>query len=108
MLAASTERMTETAPLFAALLSIPTGTRYPALNLDPQQQKQRTLEVLVEQVEALSRHQPVLIVCEDAHWIDPSTQDVFTLLAEHIGRLAVLLLVPSGPNLHRLGPAMRR
>lgn len=98
LLAASTERMTETAPLFAALLSIPTGNRYPALNLDPQQQKQRTLEVLVEQVEALSRRQPVLIVCEDAHWIDPSTQDVFTLLAEHIGCLAVLLLVTFRPE----------
>ena len=97
LLAASTERMTETAPLFAALLSIPTGNRYPALNLDPQQQKQRTLEVLVEQVEALSRRQPVLIVCEDAHWRS-STQDVFTLLAEHIGRLAVLLLVTFRPE----------
>ena len=98
LLAASTERMSETAPLFAALLSIPTGSRYPELNLDPQQQKQRTLEVLVEQVEALSRRQPVLIVCEDAHWIDPSTQDVFTLLAEHIGRLAVLMLVTFRPE----------
>jgi class 3 adenylate cyclase/pimeloyl-ACP methyl ester carboxylesterase len=98
LLAPSTRRMAETAPLFAALLSIPTGDRYPALNLDPQQQKRRTLEVLVEQVEALSSRQPVLMVCEDAHWIDPSTQDVFTLLAERIGRLAVLMLVTFRPG----------
>ena len=42
--------MAETVPLFAALLSISTADRYPALNLSPQQQKQRILEVLVDQV----------------------------------------------------------
>jgi len=98
LLTPSTKRMAETAPLFAALLSIPTGDRYPALNLTPQQQKQRILEVLVEQVEALSMRQPVLMVCEDAHWIDPSTQEALSLLAERIGHLAVLMLVTFRPD----------
>ena len=98
LLAPSTESMAETTSLLAALLSIPGGERHRLLDLNPQQQKQRTLEVLVEQVETLSNHQPVLIICEDAHWIDPSTQEFFTLLAERIGSVAVMMLVTYRPD----------
>jgi predicted ATPase len=66
MLVGSHAQRTESAPLFAAMLSLPTD-RYPALGLSPQRRKEKTLEMLVGQVEALSRLQPVLIVFEDAH-----------------------------------------
>ena len=61
------------APLYAALLSIPTEGRYPALDLTPRRQKDLTVEALTRQVLALARIKPVLFVIEDAHWIDPST-----------------------------------
>ena len=54
--------------------------------------------MLTEQVEALAARQPVLIICEDAHWIDPSTEQLFTLLAERIGRAAVMVLVTYRPD----------
>ncbi len=43
VLAGSAAEITEFAPLFAALLSLPTA-RYPPLNLSPQRQKEETLE----------------------------------------------------------------
>src|SRR5262245_53562756 len=58
----------EAAPLLASLLSIPTGDRYPPLDLSPQEQKEKTLHAFVAQVVGLAARQQVLIVVEDAHW----------------------------------------
>ena len=54
MLAGGPEQRAEAAPLFAALLSLPTE-RYPPLKLSPQKQKEKTLEALAGQIEALAR-----------------------------------------------------
>jgi class 3 adenylate cyclase len=59
------------AALFAEMLSLPNDGRYPALELAPQQRRHRTLEALTTQMEVLTRQSPVLMIFEDAHWIDP-------------------------------------
>ena len=56
---------------FAEMLSLPNDGRYPALELTPQQRRQKTLEALTAQVEALARQNPVLMIFEDVHWTDP-------------------------------------
>ena len=53
VLAQATNDLSEVAPLLADLLSIPTGERYPALNLTPQKRKEKTLQALVAQVGGL-------------------------------------------------------
>jgi class 3 adenylate cyclase/tetratricopeptide (TPR) repeat protein len=97
VLVGSPEQRANAAPLIAALLSLPTG-RYPPLNLSPQKQKEKTLEALVGQVEALSRIQPVLMVLEDAHWIDPTSQEAINLLASRIHALPCLFLITFRPE----------
>jgi predicted ATPase len=62
--------------LLADLLSLPAEQRYPPLALSPQRKKEKTLEALVRQLVGLSRRQPVLFVCEDLHWIDPSSREL--------------------------------
>ena len=57
--------------MLAALLSLPTDGRYPPLNLTPQKRKERTLKALLAQIEGLAARQSLLMVVEDAHWIDP-------------------------------------
>jgi predicted ATPase len=74
----------ESAPLLAALLSIPTGDRYPPLELSPEVQKQRTLKVLLDHLIGLAAQQPVLAVYEDVHWVDPSTLELLGQLIERI------------------------
>jgi class 3 adenylate cyclase len=64
------------AALFAEMLSIPNDGRYPTLELTPQQRRQKTLEALTAQLEALSRSNPVLMIFEDAHWTDPTSLEV--------------------------------
>jgi predicted ATPase len=99
LLALGTDKLDEAAPLIAALFGITTGERYALPELTPQRQKQRTLEVLVEQLEGLAAAQPVLVTYEDVHWSDPTTQELLTLAVERIQRLPVLLLITFRPEL---------
>jgi class 3 adenylate cyclase len=70
---AQTSTSIEDAALFADTLSLPNDGRYPALELAPEQRRQKTLEALVSQTEALARQNPVLMIFEDAHWADPTS-----------------------------------
>jgi predicted ATPase len=97
VLAGSEALFAESAPLFAALLSLPVD-RYPPLNLSPQKQKEKTLEALALQVEALARQQPVLMIYEDAHWIDATGQEGLDLLVPRLQGLPVLLIVTYRPD----------
>ena len=78
------------AALFAEMLSLPNDGRYPTLELGPQQRRQRTLEALTTQIEALSRQSPVLTIFEDAHWIDPTSLEVLGRAVDRIRTLGVL------------------
>ena len=70
---AQTSTSTQDVALFAEMLSLPNDGRYSALDPDPQQQRQRTLEALNLQMEVLSRSNPVLMIVEDVHWSDPTS-----------------------------------
>ena len=97
VLAGSAEQIAECASLLAALLSLPTE-RYPPLKLSPQKQKEKTLEALAGQVEALCNHQPVLAVFEDAHWIDPTSQELLDLFLGRSQGLPILLVITHRPE----------
>jgi predicted ATPase/class 3 adenylate cyclase len=86
-------------PLFASLLSIDAGSRYPPLGLTPQRRKARTIEALVAWLETLAARRPVLLVLEDAHWIDPTTMELFDLSIGPLGGLPVLAVVTFRPDL---------
>jgi predicted ATPase len=87
----------ERVALLAALLSLPTD-RYPPLNMSPQKQKERTIEVLVEQITLLARTNPVLIVFEDVHWIDPTTLEAINQIISAVSETRVLLVVTFRPE----------
>ena len=67
--------------MLADPLSIPTGDRYPPLNLTPQKRKEKTFHAQLAQ-RGLAACQPVLMVWEDGHWSDPTTREVLDLLTE--------------------------
>ena len=97
LIAREAPRVDAAAALFAALLSLPVE-RYPPLNLSPQKQKERTLEALLGRVEALAERGPVLMVVEDVHWIDPTSQELLQLLVPQVHRRPVLLIVTHRPE----------
>jgi class 3 adenylate cyclase/tetratricopeptide (TPR) repeat protein len=98
VLGEGTKDIGEAAPLLAELLSIPTGERYPRLDLTPQKRKEKTLKALLAQVEGLSAKQPVLMVFEDAHWIDPTTREFLDLIIDRVPILRVLLIITYRPE----------
>ena len=95
---AQTSTSKQDAALFAEMLSLPNDGRYPALDLDPQQRRQKTLEALTAQVEALSRQNPVLMIFEDAHWTDPTSLEAFGRVVDRVRSLPVLLIVTFRPE----------
>jgi class 3 adenylate cyclase/tetratricopeptide (TPR) repeat protein len=97
VLVGSDAERAETAGLFAALLSLPTD-RYAMPTLSPQRLKEKLLDALTGQVAALSRTHPVLIVFEDAHWVDPTTQELLDLLVPRLRTLRVMLVVTHRPQ----------
>ena len=88
----------EDASLFAEMLSLPNDGRYPAIELTPQQRRQRTLEALVAQIEALTRFSPVLMIFEDAQWIDPTSLEALGRMVDRVRTLRALLIVTFRPE----------
>jgi class 3 adenylate cyclase/predicted ATPase len=84
--------------LLMELLSVPGGERFPPLDLTPQRKKERTLTALLRQLEGLTRRQPVLMIFEDLHWIDPTSREFLDLLFARSDRLSVLLVATFRPE----------
>jgi predicted ATPase len=86
------------AALFAEMLSLPNDGRYPKLELSPQQRRQKTLEGLTAQLEALARSKPVLMIFEDVHWVDPTSLDALGRAVDRVRSLGVLLIGTHRPE----------
>jgi class 3 adenylate cyclase/predicted ATPase/DNA polymerase III delta prime subunit len=100
-LLAPTRPSDEDVALLAELLSIPVTTtagRYPVLNLTPQRKKERTFKALLRQLAMLARQRPVLMVFEDAHWVDPTSMEQLDRVVEQVRCSAVLLLITFRPE----------
>jgi class 3 adenylate cyclase/predicted ATPase len=93
MMLAQTSTSKEDAALFAEMLSLPNDGRYPAIDLAPEQRRQRTLEALTTQVAKLASQRPVLMIFEDAHWSDPTSLEAFGRTVDQIKTLPALLIV---------------
>ena len=98
ILEGSTESKAEVVPLLAALLSIPFGQRYPPLQINEQVQKQRTMDALLEQLVLLSIRGPVLVVFEDAHWIDPTSLELISAVVRRVADLRAMVIVTHRPE----------
>jgi tetratricopeptide (TPR) repeat protein len=86
------DEVAATLPYLATLLSIPIGSRYPPIADSPERQREQTLRVLEAQVLNLARQQPVLVIFEDLHWVDPSTLGLIDQLVRKTGDLPVMVL----------------
>ena len=95
---AQTSTSIEDAALFAEMLSLPNDGRYPALELLPEQRRQRTLDALMAQMQALTRASPVLMILEDAHWTDPTSLGTVRPGRGPDRNLRVLLIVTFRPE----------
>ena len=98
MILAQTSTSKQDVALFAEMLSLPNDGRYPAIDLAPEQRRQRTLEALTTQVAKLASQRPVLMIFEDAHWTDPTSLEAFGRTVDQIKTLPALLVVTFRPE----------
>jgi class 3 adenylate cyclase/tetratricopeptide (TPR) repeat protein len=82
--------------LFSELLSLPNSTA--DLNLSPQRKRETLFNAFLRQLEAQTRQRPVLMVLEDAHWIDPTSRELLDLTVDCVRRLPVLLVITFRPE----------
>ena len=94
----STVSTDEDVAVLAELLSIPTGDRSLPIALTPQRKKERSFNALVRQLEGLACRHPVMIVFEDAQWIDPSSRELLDWTVERVASLPVLALITFRPE----------
>ncbi len=90
--------VSEVAPLFAAILSLPAGERYPPMDMTATRQKEKTIEALANQIVLLSRERPLLLIIEDVHWIDPSTLEALDILIERTREAPCLVVITYRPE----------
>jgi len=88
----------EDVAFLADLLSLPRSERHPLPDLSPQRKKERTLEALIHGLEGLAHRQPLVMILEDAHWIDPTSRELLDLIVERVRSLPVLLIVTFRPE----------
>jgi class 3 adenylate cyclase len=88
----------EDLPLFAELLSLPGLPASPLLELPPQRKKELTFAALLRRLESLALRQPLLMVFEDVHWIDPTTRELLDRAIVLAERLPVLLIATFRPE----------
>ena len=100
LLASSSRDVTRDAAMLAELLSIPSGDRYPPRPdlVSSQKRKEETLAALLAQLDGLAAHRPVLLVFEDAHWIDPTSLELLERTIDRVHGLPVLLIVTARPE----------
>jgi predicted ATPase len=72
--------------------------RYPALEIDPQQRRHRTLEALIAQLAGLASQHPLLMIFEDVDWIDPTSLEVLNRNVDRIKTSPVLLIITFRPE----------
>ena len=84
--------------LIADLLSLAYEQRYGPIDLAAPQRKERTLQALTNRLLTLANERPVVFLFEDAHWIDPTTQELVDATAARIADAAVLMIVTHRPE----------
>jgi predicted ATPase len=55
-------------------------------------------ERFIAQLSGLAAHGPVLMVLEDAHWVDPTTRELFDVVIERARKLPILFIMTYRPE----------
>ncbi|MGH1570713.1 AAA family ATPase [Methylobacterium sp. P31] len=84
--------------IIAALLSVSVEGRYPSLDYSAQKQRALTLDAVLAYISRLSTEQPVLMLFEDVHWIDPTSLELLQAIVDRIQSLPALLIVTFRPE----------
>jgi len=98
LLAQSVHHNPEHLAVLASLLALQVDDGYRLRDITPQKRKEKTFAALLAQLDGLAAQQPVLLIFEDAHWIDPTSLELLAAAVEQAPRLRVLMLITARPE----------
>lgn len=84
-------------PILCSWLGLPIPTEYPLLQFSAERQKNLLLVALVDLLLQLAQNHAVLILMEDMHWVDQTSQELLNLLLQASEKQSILLLMTSRP-----------
>jgi class 3 adenylate cyclase/tetratricopeptide (TPR) repeat protein len=84
--------------LITELLSLPLPNGDTSVNYSPQRKKEKTLDALVRHLAGLTKRQPVLLIFEDIHWIDPTSRELLDLTIQRIEQLPIMAIATFRPE----------
>jgi class 3 adenylate cyclase/tetratricopeptide (TPR) repeat protein len=84
--------------VLANLFALPTSGQDKLQELSPQQRKEKTFSAFLSQIEGLAARQPLYMIFEDAHWIDPTSLELLSAVVQHVPQLKILMLVTARPE----------
>ncbi len=87
----------DTLPYMLALLGLSEANN-PLAQMDQQIRRRRTLDAIKRLLLRESLSQPLILIFEDLHWLDPESQALLDLLADSIGTARILMLVNYRPE----------
>jgi class 3 adenylate cyclase/tetratricopeptide (TPR) repeat protein len=90
----------ETLALLADLLAIRRDGQDPSLGMSAQRKKRELFVALMRLLEAYAAVRPVVLVVEDLHWIDPSSDELIGILIDRVKTLPVMALFTARPEFH--------
>ncbi|MCC8973050.1 adenylate/guanylate cyclase domain-containing protein [Bradyrhizobium brasilense] len=85
--------------LLADLLGIPTERPSTQPEMSPQQRKALLFRTFLARLNRLAARGPVLMVLEDAHWLDPTSRELFDQIVDRLQDLPVLVVATFRPEL---------
>ena len=113
----------EALPVFGTFHSLPPEAGYEISSMEPAQQRRYYMDAMLRILDNRSSRQPLLLVVEDLHWIDPTTLETLEELVQRIDKMRIFAVFTARPefvtpwaghpNLHsmalkRLDPAQIR
>ena len=93
-----TSELEWTIPYIASLLSSSEKPFPPLTELSSEQLKKQTLAALVALIKAMAKLRPILLVVEDSHWIDPSSQELLDQLVGQAREISILIVIAFRPS----------
>ena len=95
------------ADFLADLFALPQRNRHQPQELSPQKRKEIIFSALLALLESLAAKQPILLVFEDIHWIDPTTLELLTAIIERSPPLRIFVLLTARPEFRPPWPGYR-
>jgi hypothetical protein len=97
-LARAQVNLDEAVPLIAEMLNLPVPAKYPPLKIPHDRKRQHLFYALTAWVLGVARNQPLVVVVEDLHWVDPSTLELLQILAQQGASVPLMLLCTARPE----------